>query len=92
MQYDFSKDMPIRPRRNRRSPTVREAIREVNITPANLILPVFVHDGEENIPIESMPGVSRLGWKHGLLDSVKEARSLGVNQVVIFPKVRIFKS
>lgn len=42
---------------------------------------MFVHDGEENIPIESMPGVARLGWRHGLLDAVKEARSVGVNQV-----------
>lgn len=65
---------------------MRDAIREVNMSPANMILPVFVHDGEDNIPIESMPGVYRLGWKHGLIDTVKEARSLGVNQVVIFPK------
>ena len=35
-----------------------------------------------------MPGVNRLGWRHGLIDSVREARSFGVNQVVIFPKVR----
>lgn len=49
---------------------------------------VFVHDGEQNIPIDSMPGVARLGWRHGLLDAVAEARSYGVNQVVIFPKVR----
>ena len=79
-------DLPSRPRRNRRSPTVRRAFSETTISPSNLILPVFVHDGEKNIPIDSMPGVSRLGWKHGLIDSVAEARSLGVNQVVIFPK------
>lgn len=52
---------------------------------ANFILPVFVHDGEENIPIDSMPGVARLGWRHGLLDAVKEARSVGVNQVRLAP-------
>ncbi len=34
-----------------------------------------------------MPGVDRLGWRHGLIDAVQEARSHGVNQVVIFPKV-----
>jgi porphobilinogen synthase len=49
-------------------------------------MPVFVHDGDKNIPIDSMPGVSRLGWRHGLIDAVAEARSYGVNQVVIFPK------
>ena len=34
-----------------------------------------------------MPEVDRLGWRHGLLDSVAEARSYGVNSVVLFPKV-----
>uniref|UniRef100_A0A061RH20 Delta-aminolevulinic acid dehydratase n=1 Tax=Tetraselmis sp. GSL018 TaxID=582737 RepID=A0A061RH20_9CHLO len=79
-------DILSRPRRNRRSPTVRQAIQESIVRPANFILPVFVHDGEDNIPIESMPGVNRLGWKTGLLDYVAEARSYGVNSVVIFPK------
>jgi porphobilinogen synthase len=79
-------DLPSRPRRNRRSETVRRAFSETLVRPANFILPVFVHDGEQNIPIASMPGVSRLGWRHGLLDAVAEARSLGVNQVVLFPK------
>ena len=59
------------------------------MSPHNLILPVFVHDGEQNLPIASMPGVDRLGWRHGLLDSVAEARSVGVNSVVLFPKVRL---
>lgn len=49
--------------------------------PANFILPVFVHDGEDNIPIDSLPGVACLGWKTGLLEAVGEARSVGVNQV-----------
>jgi hypothetical protein len=80
-------DLPSRPRRNRRSTAFRQAISETHISPANLILPVFVHDGEQNIPIASMPGVDRLGWRHGLIENVAEARSLGVNQVVIFPKV-----
>ena len=80
-------DLPSRPRRNRRSPTIRKAISETHIGPENLLLPVFVHDGEDNIPISSMPGVHRLGWRHGLLDAVREARLYGVNSVVLFPKV-----
>lgn len=79
-------DLPSRPRRNRRSDTVRRAFSETFLHPGNFILPVFVHDGEKDIPIASMPGVSRLGWRHGLIDAVAEARSYGVNQVVIFPK------
>ena len=65
---------------------MRRAFSETIVRPANFILPVFVHDGDKNIPIDSMPGVSRLGWRHGLIDAVAEARSYGVNQVVIFPK------
>lgn len=79
-------DLPSRPRRNRRSSTVRDAIREVALSPANIILPIFVHESDENVPIPSMPGVERLSFKNGVLAAVKEARSYGVNQVVIFPK------
>jgi porphobilinogen synthase len=41
------------------------------LTPANFIYPIFVHDGEEDIPIDSMPGQSRLGWKTGMIDKVR---------------------
>ena len=57
------------------------------MSPANLILPVFIHEGDQNVPIASMPGVDRLTWKKGLPDKVREARSYGVNSVVLFPKV-----
>ena len=79
-------DLASRPRRNRRSATVREAFRETILTPSNFIYPIFVHAGEEDIPIASMPGQSRLGWKTGMIDKVREARAAGVNQVVVFPK------
>ena len=79
-------DVPSRPRRNRRSQTVRQAFAENLVSPSNLILPLFVHDGEESIPIGAMPGCDRLGWRTGLLDTVRAARAEGVNQVVIFPK------
>ncbi|CAD7705148.1 unnamed protein product [Ostreobium quekettii] len=82
----YPMELPSRPRRNRRSQTFRDAIREVNLSPANIILPLFVHDGEDDLPIPSMPGAFRHGWKTGLLAKVREARSVGVNQVVIFPK------
>jgi porphobilinogen synthase len=59
-----------RPRRNRRSPALRAAFQETLITPANFILPLFVHEGEQNTPIGAMPGCYRLGWRHGLIDEV----------------------
>ena len=75
-------NLPSRPRRNRRSPTIRAAMCETHLSPANFILPLFVHDGDADIPIGTMPGCSRLGWKNGLLRAVKEARAEGVNRCV----------
>merc|ERR1719491_1660511 len=75
-----------RPRRNRRSQAIRDMVAETELSPANFINPVFVHDGTEDIPITSMPGISRLGVDTGLLREVEEARKLGVKSVVIFPK------
>lgn len=75
-----------RPRRNRRSQAQRDMFRETQLTPGNFILPVFVHEGMDDIPIASMPGVSRLGVDTGLLREVGEAAALGVKAVVIFPK------
>ena len=80
-------DLPSRPRRNRRSPSVRKAFQETILTPDNFIYPIFVHDeGDENIPIGSMPGQDRLSFKSGMIKKVAEARAAGVNQVVVFPK------
>ncbi|KAF7097417.1 hypothetical protein CFC21_099238 [Triticum aestivum] len=80
-------DMAKRPRRNRRSPALRAAFQETTISPANLVLPLFIHEGEEDAPIGAMPGCFRLGWQHGLLDEVYKARDVGVNSFVLFPKV-----
>ena len=50
--------------------------------------PVFIHeDSEEKVPISSMPGVFRQPWKTGLVEMVEEARSLGINNIILFPKV-----
>jgi porphobilinogen synthase len=51
------------------------------------VLPLFIHEGEEDTPIGAMPGCLRLGWQHGLLDEVYKARDVGVNSFVLFPKV-----
>lgn len=81
-------DLPSRPRRNRRSETFRSAIRENYLSPAHFIMPIFVHEeSDKNQPIPSMPGIYRLAYGQNVLDAVAEARSYGVNQVVIFPKV-----
>lgn len=81
-------DLNSRPRRNRRSETFRSAVRESIVRPSNFILPLFIHEeGDSNQPIPSMPGIYRLAYGKNVLNEVAEARSYGVNQVVIFPKV-----
>ncbi|CAK9142929.1 unnamed protein product [Ilex paraguariensis] len=75
------------PRRNRRSQALRAAFQETTLSPANFVYPLFIHEGEEDSPIGAMPGCYRLGWRHGLVEEVSKARDVGVNSVVLFPKV-----
>ena len=50
-----------RPRRMRRDAFSRALMRETVLTPADLILPVFVREGERTRePVPSMPGVERV--------------------------------
>lgn len=76
-----------RPRRNRKSPAMRSAFQETTLSPANFVYPLFIHEGEEDTPIGAMPGCYRLGWRHGLIEEVSKATDVGVNSVVLFPKV-----
>ncbi|KAJ7006616.1 delta-aminolevulinic acid dehydratase [Populus alba x Populus x berolinensis] len=76
-----------RPRRNRKSPVMRASFQETSISPANFVYPLFIHEGEEDTPIGAMPGCYRLGWRHGLVEEVAKARDVGVNSIVLFPKV-----
>ena len=78
--------MHIRPRRNRRTPAIRSLVRENVLTPADFILPLFLHEDSVDTPIASMPGVTR--WSlEGLVKEAGEAHALGVPAVVLFPKI-----
>lgn len=79
-------NLPIRPRRNRQSPAIRDLVRETVLTPGNLIYPLFLQEGNENTPISAMPGCQR--WC--IADLVKEAgeaHALGIPAVVLFPRI-----
>ncbi|CAK7346963.1 unnamed protein product [Dovyalis caffra] len=76
-----------RPRRNRKSPAMRASFQETSISAANFVYPLFIHEGQEDTPIGAMPGCYRLGWRHGLVEEVAKARDVGVNSIVLFPKV-----
>ncbi len=75
-----------RPRRLRRDPFTRSLVRESRLDASDLILPVFVHEGSEPHPIDSMPGVSRLPIEH-LLRTAEEAVSLGIPVIALFPAI-----
>ncbi|KAL0875301.1 hypothetical protein Bca101_025006 [Brassica carinata] len=47
----------------------------------------FLQRGEEDTPIGAMLGCYMVGWRHGLLQEVAKARAVGVNSIVLFPKV-----
>ena len=76
----------IRPRRNRQSPAIRSMVRETTLSPADFILPMFLHDEPVDTPIESMPGVTR--WSiESLVREAGAAHALGIPAVVLFPKI-----
>lgn len=76
--------MHIRPRRLRNSAAIRRAIAETNISPRQLVLPVFVAEGiSEPKPISAMPGVMQhtLNSLPALLDEVLAA---GIGGIMLF--------
>lgn len=75
-----------RPRRNRKSPAIREMVRENYVRPGNLVYPLFIHDEEHNTQIVSMPGCVRHSLK-SMVEEVGDAMRYGVNTFVLFPKV-----
>ena len=76
-----------RPRRLRRAPWVRSLVAEHVLTPSDLIWPLIVHDGDEDrVPVPSMPGVDRLSPK-AAAEAAKEAASLGIPAVALFPNI-----
>jgi porphobilinogen synthase len=80
-------DLVERPRRNRRSEALRRLVRESALSPSNLLLPLFVREGEdEREPIASMPGCERLGLA-ALVTRAREAREAGIPGVALFPAI-----
>ncbi|MGB9841686.1 MAG: porphobilinogen synthase [Candidatus Bathyarchaeales archaeon] len=74
----------VRMRRLRRTQALRDIIREVRLHPSNLVYPVFVDENARApIPIESMPGHSRLPIQ-GVVDEVRQVVEQGVKAVILF--------
>jgi len=75
-----------RPRRNRRSDNIRRLVRETALRPEDLIWPLFIHDAKEDVAIDSMPGVSRLG-EESLMRACERAMELRIPAVAVFPSI-----
>lgn len=79
-------NLPIRPRRLRQSSTIRRLVRETEVTRADLVQPLFVHDAAEELPIASLPGMVRHSID-SLLLACRELVDFGVPAVAIFPAI-----
>src|SRR3954451_22891364 len=71
-------------RRLRASESLRKLVRETDLAPSDLILPLFVCEGEGvRKDISSMPGHAQLSID-GILEECREAESLGIGGVLLF--------
>ncbi len=71
-------------RRTRSAPWSRALHGETVLTPADLIWPLFIANGDDVEPVSTLPGVSR--WPVAqIVDRAKEAQGLGIPCVALFP-------
>lgn len=88
---NLSSDKPLhltqRPRRLRRTETLRKMVRETILTVDDLIYPMFVMEGESiKIEIASMPGCYRFSLDL-LLEEITVVSQLGINAIALFPVI-----
>jgi porphobilinogen synthase len=68
----------------RRTQTLRELVRETELSPAHLVQPLFVVSGSDvREPVESMPGVERFSISE-LVAEATELQAAGVGAVILF--------
>ncbi len=73
-----------RPRRWRRTPALRDLVRETSLDPADLVYPLFVVPGEGvRRPVSSMPGVDQLSVD-ALASEARDIWALGLKAVLLF--------
>lgn len=78
-------DLLRRPRRNRRTMSIRELTAETTLSPKDFICPLFVKElSEDPSPVPSMPGI----FRYSIEGAVRESEALlnaGVKAVAFFP-------
>ncbi|MDH3520149.1 MAG: porphobilinogen synthase [Myxococcales bacterium] len=77
--------MHVRPRRNRSRAALRRLVRETRLSADDLVLPLFVQEGERlHTPIASLPGHARLSIDL-LVETAREAEEAGLSGLALFP-------
>ena len=73
-----------RPRRLRRTETLRDLVRETTLEPSDFVSPLFVVAGEDiRRPVASMPGIDQLSVDR-LREEAREVAALGIKAVLLF--------
>lgn len=82
----YRQNLPIRPRRLRRTPAIRGLVEETRLHPSQLIQPLFVTDRQEGEPeaIASLP--TQFRWPLYRLNQVcAELWAVGIRAIALFP-------
>ncbi len=76
-----------RPRRNRKTESIRRMMQETQFQASNLVLPLFVQEGEnKSTPIDSLPGHFRLSIDL-IVKEAQAAFELGIKALCLFPVI-----
>jgi porphobilinogen synthase len=70
-------------RRLRRTPVLRDLVRETDLAAHRLVLPLFVTAGNGREPVQAMPGVERLSIDHAV-EEARAAAALGLPAILLF--------
>ncbi|MGZ6143087.1 MAG: porphobilinogen synthase, partial [Myxococcales bacterium] len=73
-----------RPRRLRRTESLRTLVRETHLRPSDLMLPLFAVSGKGvRRPIGSMPGTAQMSVDH-IVEEARTAFKAGVRSLILF--------
>ncbi|MGB3619702.1 MAG: porphobilinogen synthase [Catalinimonas sp.] len=78
---------PRRPRRNRRTPVLRDLTEETHLRVQDLIFPLFLIEGDNQaVEVASMPGIYRYSPDR-LLDEIGSCLEMGIRAFDVFPSL-----
>ncbi|MEO5668481.1 MAG: porphobilinogen synthase [Bdellovibrionota bacterium] len=79
--------LTVRPRRNRRSPFLRDLVEETRLAPQDFVWPVFIKEGSNlKEEITTLPGVFRLSLDV-LSEEISSLMELGLKAIALFPVI-----